>query len=81
MGQSENFSLTGMAFRSTLPLEKGDEVTVSFNVPGVKKRIQIGCAIARVVAGDSGDGKLFGASYLGLESGTQRLLTEFILNG
>ncbi len=78
MGTSQDFSLSGMAFRAPLRLEPGEPVVVSLHLPGGKGSMQLLAEITRESV-DPSDGEVyFGARFSGLEPEVRSLLREFV---
>lgn len=81
MGRSEDFSLSGIAFKIDRALKKGDVVTISFFVPGSDKRLSLDAEVARSSV-DPADGAVYyGARFVNLSPQVQDTLRKFVSKG
>jgi hypothetical protein len=81
LGQSTDFSLSGMAFKTEKGLVRGDEITISFSIPEASRSLRIGVEIVRGGAAGEDGRTPYGARFLDIDAGNRRLLTTFILGG
>ena len=77
MGQSVDFSFSGMSFKTQYQLDLGTRVEISLSLPDVDNSIMIPLEIVRNVP----EGKLitYGARFTTLASSTRELLEKFVL--
>lgn len=80
LGQSCDFSLTGVAFTSSRSIPTGQSVEISFSVPKANRSLRLGAEVVREADGDAG-GKLYGARFVDLSSEQSRTLNAFVLSG
>lgn len=79
LGQSRDFSMSGMAFRSDLKLKRGAKITVSFSLPEDGRNLRLGAEVVRVGLDEEKERVLYGARFQGISSREAGLLTAFIL--
>jgi hypothetical protein len=79
LGQSKDFSMSGMAFRSELKLRKGARITVSFSLPEDGRNLRLGAEVVRVALDDEKERVLYGARFQDVTSREAGLLSAFIL--
>jgi hypothetical protein len=79
LGQSKDFSMSGMAFQSELKLKKGTEITVSFSLPEDGRNLRLGAQVVRVALDEEKKRVLYGARFRGISSREAGLLTAFVL--
>jgi len=78
MGTSQDFSLSGMAFRTAMPLTIGEPVVISLHLPGGRGSIQLLAQVSRESL-DPADGEpYYGARFVGLEPSVRALLRDFV---
>jgi hypothetical protein len=78
MGESENFSLTGIGFRTNHTLQQGDEVEISFYVPANRKTANFGAEVVRCLPCHVDDATRYGARYVNLAPDTEEVMNKFI---
>jgi len=77
-GRSEDFSITGMAFRATAALSNNEEISLSFG-PGPKgEGLRLDAAIVRSSPGKNGEDTLYGARFIGLSPAERHALEQFV---
>jgi hypothetical protein len=78
MGTSQDFSLSGMSFRTPLALERGEPVVISLHLPGGRGSMQLLAEITREAV-DPADGEAYyGARFGGLEPEVRAMLRDFV---
>lgn len=77
-GESEDFSLTGMAFRTTSELSREEEVSVSFSEGAGGDGLRFEAAVVRSVPGQSGGSTLYGVRFLELTPAERHSLERFV---
>ncbi len=80
LGRSEDFSLSGVAFRMSRELAIDTAIEISVTLPDVEKRMRFQAVIKRSVPVGRDDGTLYGASFSGLSAADEKMLAEFILS-
>lgn len=81
IGRSENFSMTGIAFKCDKLLKKADKVIISFYVAGLSKMVSLEAEVMRSAI-DPADGMTYyGARFISLTSETKKILSHFIEKG
>ena len=81
LGQSADFSLSGMAFKAEMRFSRGDEITISFSIPEASDSLRIGIEIVRSASAGEDGRSVYGARFLNVAAEDRRLLTTFILGG
>jgi len=82
LGQSHDFSLSGLAFWTEKVLSSGEEVKISFSLPEANHSLRLGAQVMRTTPLEQGDGRwLYGARFTGLGEKDRGLLTSFVLRG
>ena len=81
LGQSTDFSLSGMAFKAEMRFSRGDEITISFSIPEASDSLRIGIEIVRSASAGEDGRSAYGARFLNIDAEDRRLLTTFILGG
>jgi hypothetical protein len=81
MGQSEDFSLSGMALRSAVALERGEPIVVSLHLPGSKGSIQLLGEVTREATDPVDGSRYYGVRFLNLDPPLQRKLRDFVWEG
>jgi hypothetical protein len=76
-GSSEDFSLTGMAFRTTGILARDDEIAVSLEEEG-RGSLRLEARIVRSAPGGPGEETLYGAFFLNLRPTLKHALERFV---
>jgi hypothetical protein len=76
MGQSIDFSSSGLAFRAQSDFEIGERIDVSCSLPGVETSLRIPIEIVRKA--DETAGIIYGARFLGLDALDRRAIEKFI---
>jgi DNA-binding NtrC family response regulator len=76
-GKSEDFSLTGMAFRTSGILAQNDEVAVSV-VNGESGDLRLDGRVVRSVPGRPGEDTLYGMNFLNMQPGLKHALERFV---
>jgi hypothetical protein len=80
LGQSRDFSLSGMAFMAERDLKNGEKIHVSFSIPEKNKSLRLGAEVTRRSSTQEEDGRyLYGARFEGLGDEDRNTLTSFIL--
>jgi hypothetical protein len=77
-GETEDFSLTGIAFRTTGVLETNREVALSIGDSRRDKGISIEAQIVRSAPDSSGGGTLYGARFIRLSPEGRHALERFV---
>jgi hypothetical protein len=78
MGTSQDFSLSGVAFRTSLTLQCGEPIVVSLHLPGGRGSVQLLGEVSRQAI-DPADGEpYYGARFVGLEPEVRTLLRDFV---
>jgi hypothetical protein len=77
-GQSEDFSLTGIAFKTDQQFPLGEEVAISFYVTEVKKSIKLDAEITRQGIDPADGSSYYGARFINLSSEDKEVLKKFI---
>jgi len=80
MGNSENFSLSGLAFKVDAPLKTGDTVTIGFYMPNIARRINVDAEVVRATRDPSGL-VYYGAKFINMGTAEKKLLGEFVEKG
>ena len=80
LGQSKDFSMSGMAFWSELKLKRGARITVSFSLPEDGRNLRLGAEVVRVALDDEKERILYGARFQDTTPREAGLLTAFILS-
>lgn len=78
MGESEDFSLTGIGFRTNRTLQQGDEVAISFSVPANRQAANFEAEVVRCLPCHVDDATRYGARYVNLASDTEEVMNKFI---
>ena len=76
MGQSIDFSLSGMAFKAPCHVEAGTRGDISFTLPGVEGSVRFRIEIMRSSIVD--EETVYGGKFLNPDSNTLRTLDSFI---
>jgi hypothetical protein len=76
MGQSIDFSSSGLAFRAQNDFDLGERMDVSFSLPGVEVSLRVPIEIVRKADGSAGI--TYGARFLGLDSMDRKAIDKFI---
>jgi hypothetical protein len=79
MGQSLDFSSSGLAFRSQGDFELGERLDVSFSLPGLETSLRLTVKIMRKA--DEVGGTTYGARFLGMDALDRRVVDEFVMQG
>ncbi len=79
LGQSQNFSLTGMAFTSEADLPASGCLTVSFSVPASTRSVRMEAEIVRRIPGHEDSRILYGVRFRSLGAEQRAILSSFIL--
>ena len=79
MGRSVDFSLSGLAFATEKEYSSGQEVVISFSIPGEDQSIKFPVEIIRNSANGGDKEGLYGARYLDLSTETAGIVRDFIL--
>ena len=77
MGQSIDFSSSGLAFRAQSDFDLGERIDVSFSLPGVDTSLRMPVEIVRKA--DEIAGITYGARFLGLDAQDSRAIDKFIM--
>ena len=77
MGQSIDFSSSGLAFRTQSDFTLGERINVSFSLPGVETSLRMPIEIVRKA--DETAGMVYGARFLGMDSMDRRAIDKFIM--
>lgn len=80
MGSSENFSLTGVAFKVDAALNTGMTVTISFFVPNLGKRVNLDAEVVRTSLDPVTGLVYYGARFLNLTPEAKAILSQFVNN-
>ena len=80
VGQSKDFSLTGLAFQTGKRLKEGETVAISFSIPEAKQSMRLEANVVRSAPENEGKDGIYGARFVDLGGEDRRLLTAFILN-
>jgi hypothetical protein len=81
LGQSTDFSLSGMAFKTEKKLFRGDKIIISFSIPEARESLRIGIEIVRSASAGEDGRSAYGARFLDISADDRKLLTTFILGG
>lgn len=81
LGRSENFSMSGIAFKCDKPLNKADEVIISFYVAGVSRRVSLEADVVRSAIDPADGTAYYGARFINLTAETKDILSRFIEKG
>jgi len=79
LGQSKDFSMSGMAFRSEVKLKRGARITISFSLPEDGRNLRLGAEVVRVALDDEKERVLYGARFQDISAREAGLLNAFIL--
>jgi hypothetical protein len=79
MGQSIDFSSSGLAFRARSDFEIGERIDVSFSLPRVERSLRLPVEIMR--KDDDAGGMTYGVRFLGLNALDRRAIDNFIMQG
>ena len=77
MGQSIDFSSSGLAFRAQSDFDLGERIDVSFSLPGVDTSLRMPVEIVRKA--DEIAGITYGARFLGLDAMDRQAIDKFIM--
>jgi hypothetical protein len=77
MGQSADFSHSGMAFVSHQPFKIGDRLEISMSLPGREESIRFPVKIMRIDIKD--DQTKYGAKYVDCDDATLEVINSFML--
>ncbi len=77
-GQSEDFSLTGMAFRTVSAFARNEEVTIAFGNGARGEGLRLEAAVVRSVPGRPGETILYGVRFLPLAPADRHSLERFV---
>lgn len=80
IGQSENFSLTGIAFKSEANLNHGDGVTISFHVPVISANLKLDAKVVREYYIKDSDATFYGARFIDVDDKDKDILFKFVLS-
>lgn len=80
VGESENFSLTGLGFSTNHALHQGDKVKISFAVPSNRVRAELEAEVVRCLPGCNDQSASYGARYLSLDPNVKTVMNNFIRN-
>jgi hypothetical protein len=78
MGESEDFSLTGIGFLSKYELQPGEEVEISFSVPTNRQTANFDVEVVRCLPCDDDQANRYGARYVNLTPHIQEVMDKFI---
>jgi len=81
MGNSENFSISGVAFKVDAPLKTGDTVTIGFYMPNIARRINVDAEVVRATQDPSDRSAYYGAKFINMGTAEKKLLGDFIEKG
>ncbi|MBI4822730.1 MAG: PilZ domain-containing protein [Nitrospirae bacterium] len=81
IGRSENFSMTGIAFKCDKPLSRTDNVIISFYVTGLSRRVSLEAEVMRSAIDPTDGTTYYGARFINLSAETKAILTRFIEKG
>jgi hypothetical protein len=81
LGQSTDFSLSGLAFKTENTFSHGNEITISFSIPEASRSLRIRVEIVRKASAGEDGRSVYGARFLEIDAEDRRLLTTFILGG
>jgi len=80
LGQSTDFSRSGVAFKTERRLKRGDKITISFSLPEENTSLRLGAEIVRVAQDNREKGAFYGARFATLTVSKMILLNSFILS-
>lgn len=78
VGESEDFSLTGLGFRTDHALNEGEEVKISVALPNKHQPAHLEAEVVRRHSCLDDQSTLYGARYVNLATDTRTALTHFI---
>lgn len=78
IGASREFSLTGLSFSLGVDLPRGEQVLISFYIPGARSRVSLAGEIVRAFVDPEDGSSSFGARFVGLAAAEQQLLKRFV---
>jgi hypothetical protein len=81
MGQSEDFSVTGMALRTASRLERGEPLVIALHLPGHELPVRLLAEVTREWAHPADGAPMVGARFVGLDEPTRLLLRDFVWGG
>jgi hypothetical protein len=80
LGQSKDFSRSGVAFKTERTLKRGEQVTISFSLPEESTSLRLGAEIVRVTPDQAEGSALYGARFTALTAEKTGLLNNFIMS-
>lgn len=80
IGSSREFSMTGMSFTLATPLKMGEQVEISFTVPGVERSTRFEAEVVRSFVDPADQSSCYGVCYSNLTREARDVLTRFIMN-
>lgn len=80
IGESRNFSKSGMAFTTGARLRRGSRVAVSFSLPDDSRSLRLGAEVVRVRVSRNGDEVFYGACFEKVPAREAALLNAFVMS-
>jgi hypothetical protein len=80
LGQSKDFSRSGVAFKTERRLKRGEKITISFSLPEEDTSLRLGAEVVRVAPDQSEGNVHYGARFMALPANKMSLLNSFILS-
>lgn len=78
MGASREFSLSGLSFGVAVELRPGEQVVISFCVPGTRTRISLAVEVVRSFVDPEDGSCCYGARFVALSAEERQVLRRFV---
>jgi len=79
MGESEDFSLTGMSIMAAEDFSVGQRVDISFFVPKARMHLRVGAEIMRCFPHQAKSVNVYGCRFVDLDAAANDIIADFVL--